>query len=219
MSDILIHFLCSSDQNSLYRCTDSLWRWHSSSPSISGSSHCWVRPKTRARNISLSTPVPPSEGYRNAKEMETLEHDNEASGDSEIKSEGSCLESDGLDAASEDCAAAAINTAVGADADVDTNAYPDSSDGQRLSQEREDSGPVMGQRNTFGMTADALIGDTVLLSVSGGPKDMMVHPSLCVTDGLGVPGQSVAFTTGAMDACGFGVDHLALLWCKQLVDR
>lgn len=135
--------------------------------------------------------------------METL---NEASRDSEIKPEGSCLESDGLDAASEHCAVP--------DGDSDPL------ERQSLSQGHEDNGPVMGQRyTTVGMTADALIGDTVLLSVSGGTKDMMVHPSLCVTDGLGVPGQSVAFTTGAMDACGFGVDHLALLWCKQLVNR
>ena len=67
--------------------------------------------------------------------------------------------------------------------------------------------------------AYALIGDTVLVSLTGGPKDLMVHPSLCETDGLGVPGQSVAFTTEAMDACGFGVDHLALLWCRQLINR
>lgn len=135
--------------------------------------------------------------------METL--DNKASRDSEIKPEGSCLESDVLDAVSEHCAAPV----------ADSDPY----ERQRLSQEHEDRGPVLGQRHTAGMTADALIGDTVLVSVSGGTKDMMVHPSLCVTDDLGVPGQSVAFTTGAMDACGFGVDHLALLWCKQLVNR
>ena len=70
-----------------------------------------------------------------------------------------------------------------------------------------------------GVDAEGLLGNTVLLSLSGGLKDLMVHPSLCVADGLGLEGQSVSFTTDVMDGCGFGVDHLALVWCKQVVGR
>lgn len=78
---------------------------------------------------------------------------------------------------------------------------------------------VMGWGGPTGADAETLLGNTVLLSVSGGVQDLMVHPSLCVADGLGLEGQSISFTTAAMDGCGFGVDHLALVWCLQLADR
>lgn len=72
---------------------------------------------------------------------------------------------------------------------------------------------------TDGVDAGALLGDIVLLGVAGGPEDLMVHPSLCVTEGLGLEGQSVSYTTQALEGCGFGVDHAALVWCKQLASR
>lgn len=78
-------------------------------------------------------------------------------------------------------------------------------------------GAVRGWGRSANFDAEALLGNTVLLGVSGGLDDLMVHPSLCVTDGLGLEGQSVSFTTEAMGRCGFGVDHLALAWCKQLI--
>lgn len=80
-------------------------------------------------------------------------------------------------------------------------------------------GPAVGWGGAAGVDAEGLLGNTVLLSVSGGLKDLMVHPSLCVADGLGLEGQSVSFTTEVMEDCGFQVDHKALAWCKQVVGR
>lgn len=70
-----------------------------------------------------------------------------------------------------------------------------------------------------GVDVEGLLGNTVLLSVSGGLKDLRVHPSLTIADGLGLEGQSVSLTTEAMEECGFDVDHKALVWCKQVVSR
>lgn len=67
--------------------------------------------------------------------------------------------------------------------------------------------------------AETLLGNTVLLSISGGNQDTLVHPSLCETESLGLEGQSVALTTAVIGGCGFEVDHQALVWCLQLSDR
>lgn len=110
---------------------------------------------------------------------------------------GACVAGDGgLDSSSEDCAV------------DDENPQTEAS-----------VSPVAGWGQAPGVDGETLLGNTVLLSLSGGPKDMMVHPSLCEVDGLGLEGQSLGFTTAAVDECGFGVDHLALVWCKQLVGR
>lgn len=70
-----------------------------------------------------------------------------------------------------------------------------------------------------GASAELLLENVVLVSVSGGVNDLMVHPSLCVTEGLGLEGQSLAVTTNTIRDCLFGVDHLALVWCLQLGRR
>lgn len=70
-----------------------------------------------------------------------------------------------------------------------------------------------------GVDATTLLGNTVLISVAGGLKDLMVHCSQCVAEGLGLEGQSVSYTTEALEGCGFGVNHAALVWCKQLTSR
>lgn len=76
-----------------------------------------------------------------------------------------------------------------------------------------------GARGMEGVDAETLLGNTVVVSVASGPRDLMVHPSQCVAEGLGMEGQSVSVTTEAIEGCGFGVDHAALVWCKQLVSR
>ena len=79
--------------------------------------------------------------------------------------------------------------------------------------------PVLGWGRVIGVDAESVLGNTVLVSVSAGPNDLMVHPSLCPADGLGLDGQSVVLNTSDVEGCGFGMDHLALVWCKQLVSR
>lgn len=109
-------------------------------------------------------------------------------------------------------------TSNGALAD-DSTAAADAPDTTELDAEGKvaGAGAVRGWGASANLDAEALLGNTVLLGVSGGLDDLMVHPSLCVTDGLGLEGQSASFTTEAMEGCGFGVDHLALAWCKQLI--
>lgn len=79
--------------------------------------------------------------------------------------------------------------------------------------------PGLGWGGVVGRDAESLLGNTVMVSLSAGPNDLMVHPSLCVADGLGLDGHGVVLTTSEVEGCGFGMDHLALAWCKQLVSR
>ncbi|CAM9487282.1 unnamed protein product [Ectocarpus fasciculatus] len=173
---------------SLYKCTDSLWRWHSSpspspSPSDSRSSHCWSGSNGPALEISQSAAT--DEGPHQEACF--------AAGDESETAEGGCSAPPGTGGLA---------------------------DGSAL--EAAGGGSVAGNSGwggSAGVDAEGLLGDTVLLGVSGGLKDFMVHTSLCETDGLGLEGQSASFTTAAMEKCGFGVDHLALVWCKQLIGR
>ncbi|CAM9406051.1 unnamed protein product [Ectocarpus sp. 6 AP-2014] len=166
---------------SLYKCTDSLWRWHSS-PFDSRSSHCWSGSNGPALEISQSA----------AADEDSHEEACFTAGDESETADRGCptLGTGGLEDGS------ALETAA--------------------------RGSVAGRSGwggSAGVDAETLLGDTVLLGVSGGLKDFMVHTSLCETDGLGLEGQSASFTTAAMEECGFGVDHLALVWCKQLIGR
>lgn len=168
---------------SLYKCTDSLWRWHSS-PSDSRSSHCWSGRNGPALEISESAATDDDEGSHREACF--------AAGDESETAEESC-------------------SPPGTGALADGGAL-----------ETAARGSVVGNSGWGGsaaVDAESLLGDTVLLGVAGGLKDFMVHTSLCETDGLGLEGQSASFTTAAMEECGFGVDHLALVWCKQLIGR
>eukprot|EP00903_Cladosiphon_okamuranus_P012207 g11449.t1 len=175
---------------SLYQCTDSLWRWHSSSPTSSIFSPCWPGDET----VSSAVEEGAGKGTAATRESACLVGDEGSSDDADADAGEAC-------AASETAAA-------------------DSSGTSRLAPARgAPTNAAVGWDGSAGIDAEGLLGDTVLLSLSGGLNDLMVHPSLCVTHGLGLEGQSVSFTTKAMDGCGFDVDHLALVWCKQLVGR
>lgn len=167
---------------SLFHCTDSLWRWHSSAPSGSKFSHCWPGGETVAAAVE--------EGAVKA---------------AAASREDACLEGDDDSTGGTSAACAASPTA-----DASSPETPGL-------DPRGDA--AVGWGGSAAVDAEGLLDDTVLLSLSGGLKDLMVHPSLCVADGLGLEGQSVSLTTEAMEGCGFGVDHLALVWCKQLVGR
>lgn len=166
---------------SLYKCTDSLWRWHSS-PSDSRSSHCWSGSNGPTLEISQSA----------AADEDSHQAACFTAGDDSETAEGGC-------------------SALGTGGIADGSALETAARGSVARNS--------GWGGSAGVDAESLLGDTVLLGVSGGLKDFMVHTSLCETDGLGLEGQSASFTTAAMEECGFGVDHLALVWCKQLVSR
>lgn len=123
--------------------------------------------------------------------------------------ESACLlEDDGSDAAHGDC-----STSSTAAAGSSRPAGLESAGG------KDDANAGEGWGGSAGVDAESLLGNTVLLGVSGGLKDLMVHPSLVVTDGVGLDGLSMDVTTEAMEGCGFGVDHAALAWCKQPIGR
>lgn len=194
----------------LYQCTDSLWRWHSPSPS----STCW---STADKAIAQQSADNPTTDYNKilSDEVDGVPAQNEivqsvkGVSNQEVlpsaaaKKEACFLAGDGSDTPSEDCPVASESLLT---------------DSASVSV---DPGVALGAGwgGTVGLDAAAVLRNTVLVSISGGAEDLMVHPSLCVADGLGLEGQTVDFTTAAMEECGFGVDHLALVWCKQLVGR
>eukprot|EP00752_Nemacystus_decipiens_P014209 g12638.t1 len=173
----------------LYQCTDSLWRWHSSSPSRSRFSHCYPGDGTVAAAVE------------------------EGADKAAAPHEASCLVSDDSSSDGSDadgaCAASPTVAAV----------YSETTGLEPAGGEATNAAVGRGGSAATGVDPEGLLGNTVLLSLSGGLKDLMVHPSICIADGLGLDGQSVSFTTEVMDGCGFGVDHLALVWCKQVVAR
>lgn len=194
---------------SLYRCTDSLWRWHSSSPSASRFSSCWSRTDPTLEIAQSEHSVAQDKSDETV--HETVERVADESAEAESQREA-CQVDVGGGKPNEDCAVPLVDRAPADSQTVDSPTVDSSA-------AEEPVGPVMGWGGAAGVDAESVLGNTVLLSVSGGPKDLMVHPSLCVTDGLGLEGQSVGLTTAVVEGCGFGVDHLALVWCKQLVSR
>lgn len=193
---------------SLYHCTDSLWRQHSSSPSKSAFSHCW------AHSDPTDVLTAPSVLVNHGGEAEVAteaRHEALPSSDDNKEIEACPADDDGSNAPAEsDCAASPPTDTETADHVV--------ADSETAESEAAVV-PVAGWGGPAAVDAESLLRDTVLLSVSGGPEDLMVHPSLCMTDGLGLEGQSVGLTTATVEGCGFGVDHLALVWCKQLASR
>lgn len=119
------------------------------------------------------------------------------------------LGDDGPDSANGDCSTSSTAVADGSSPTL----------GLESAGGNDDARVVGGWGGSAGVDAEGLLGNTVLMGVSGGLKDLMVHPSLVVTDGLGMDGQSIDVMTEAMEGCGFGVDHAALAWCKQPVGR
>lgn len=173
---------------SLYHCTDSLWRLHSSSPS--GNSRCWSG-TGKLDNTAVAM----------------------AAETGEAALESACLVGhDEPDAAHGDCSSSSTVSASSSQTTGLESAAAEDEDGAGTVT-------VGGWGGSAGVDAKGLLGNTVLLGVSGGLKDLMVHPSLVVTNGLGLDGQSFDVTTEAMEGCGFGVDHAALAWCKQPLGR
>lgn len=204
---------------SLYRCTDALWRWHDSSPSTSAFSPCWSgygpaleSPQPAVGVSSLADGAGGDETVGEAvdgvvtDETADSDHPAEAFLSEEVKNVAS-LEGDGSDTCSENCPASLVDPVLEESATSTSEAAG------------EGVVPGPGWGGVVGMDAESLLGNTVLVSVSAGPKDLMVHPSLCVADGLGLDGQGLVLTTSEVEGCGFGMDHLALAWCKQLVSR
>lgn len=197
---------------SLYRCTDALWRWHESSPHTGAFSPCWSSygPATEIAQ-SKDTGFLADGGGETVEDV-TDETVDSAPAEALLVGEAEAQHvagsaGDGDDTCSGDCPVPPIDPVLEGSAATTSEAAA--------------AGvvPVLGWGGVVGVDAESLLGNTVLVSLSAGPNDLMVHPSLCVADGLGLHGQGVVLTTSEVEGCGFGMDHLALVWCKQLVSR
>lgn len=197
---------------SLYRCTDALWRWHESSPHTGAFSPCWSAYGPAAEIAQTKgTSVLADGGGATVEGVIDQTGDGAPAegflvGEAEARNVASSA-GDGDDTCSGDCPVSPIDPVL--------------EDSAATTSEAAAGGvvPVPGWGGVVGVDAESLLGNTVLVSVSAGPKDLMVHPSLCVADGLALHGQGVVLTTLEVEGCGFGMDHLALVWCKQLVSR
>lgn len=190
----------------LYKCVDSLWRRHFPAPRSSCS---WPLSSDTVSSV-VDTDTPSLDDIVEALPGITA---NDQSTDADDRKEA-CV-------SGEDDEAGGVLMEGGQDCDREIDV--DNNDSVAVDSVTAKSAIGKAKRAGWGgdaaVDAETLLGNTVLLSISGGPKDMMVHPSLCVADDLGMEGQSVGYTTAAMEGCGFGVDHLALAWCKQVVTR
>ncbi|CAM9199795.1 unnamed protein product, partial [Chrysoparadoxa australica] len=74
---------------------------------------------------------------------------------------------------------------------------------------------LMADSNSF--WSSGAVADISLVSLSGGSADGAVHAELTDASRATPVGHSLTVTTSAMKGVGFGVDHLALVWCGQLV--
>ncbi|KAM3576524.1 hypothetical protein VYU27_001514 [Nannochloropsis oceanica] len=100
------------------------------------------------------------------------------------------------------------------------------SDGSGSGQEFTGDGPSVdekdrGESTRVGRPAAAAggTGETIHISISGGFLDTLVWTTLSSLPPSPLASLALAVTTIAMPHVGFSVDHLATLWCRQLLSR
>eukprot|EP00741_Cyanophora_paradoxa_P007048 tig00001073_g6819.t1 len=77
--------------------------------------------------------------------------------------------------------------------------------------------PEAGPEAPLAPAREPHLAELVLVSIAGGQRDALVRSDLCGVAGLVHPSRSLALSTTALEGAWASPDHLAIVWCEQVL--